>query len=171
MAGDFMQLAPLKTSPQQSTTQSRMVKLVNVDPEDKGDAIRFRGGKYAGLTGWMDVSYKTQPPIKFHVIVDKGKGKGFYTCVDQKSVGIPFQEPKSQLDSAVQQVAAIEKHLGALCSTLVKCQINKVTPELIALLAAKLNEAVDAHKGTKSRPALCYDIDLWNDNFTVDEME
>ena len=148
-----------------------MVKAITIDDADKGSPVRFQGGKYAGMNGWLDATQK-QPPVKRHVIVDQGNGKGIYTCVDSKSIATPFRKATNQLESAVQQVALIEKQLAALCVTLVKCQIRKVSPELTALLQAKLLEAVVVHenKKTRSQPALRYDIDLWDDDLTNDDL-
>jgi hypothetical protein len=161
---------PVKISASIATTinhnfdkMGRKMKLVTIDKEDQGQAIRFQSGKYAGGTGWLDKS-QSQPPVKCHVIVDNGNGKGYYTTVDRKSVAEPFAKPNSQLSSAVQQVAKLEVQIAALCSTLIMCQIDSVTPELINLLEQKLLEAYLFHNGTKGRPSKRYDIDLWNDD-------
>jgi hypothetical protein len=161
---------PVKISAPIATTinhkffkMGKKMKLVSIDEEDKGEAIRFLSGKYAGGSGWMDKS-QGQPPVMCHVIVDNGNGKGYYTSVDRRSVAEPFAKPNSQLSSAVQQVAKLEVQFAALCSTLVMCQIDTVTPELIDLLERKLLEAFLFHNGTKGRPSKRYDIDLWNDD-------
>jgi hypothetical protein len=139
------------------------MKLTTIDPEDKGAAIRFQSGKYLGLTGWFDKS-RTQPPVKFHVIVDKGNDKGFYTSVPRSSVALPFSKPKNEVENAVQQVALIEKHMSALCQVLVRCHISRMTPELIELLNTKLLEADMQNEGTKSKPSMVYDIKRFDDD-------
>jgi hypothetical protein len=135
----------------------KKMNLVTVDDEDQGRAIRFQTGNYAGETAWINKSQQ-QKLVKCHVIVNKGNSKGFFVTVDRKSLAEPFAKANCQLSFALQQVAKIEVHMNALCSTLVMCQITTVTPEYIELLMAKLHDAFIAHQGTKLRPSKRYDI-------------
>ena len=79
-------------------SKKKKTRVVPIKEEDKGNPIRFSGGKYAGLTGWLE---KDVEPTTCYtsVIVDKGVKDGvacgIYTAVKHRNVGTPNRKPKS----------------------------------------------------------------------------
>lgn len=140
----------------------RKLKLEIIRDKDKGAPVRFQGGTHHGLDGWLDESC-THTEASYFVIVDKGGGKGYYTAVRRRSVAAPFTPPATRLGKAIRSVPDIEKHVNALCTTLVKCKIHAPDDELFAFIGEKLTNIVD-EQSKKKKPALVYDFEYWSDD-------
>lgn len=115
------------------------MKLVIIDPDDKGGEIRFTGGAYAGAIGWMDNSQK-HPKLSLHVIVDKGGGKGYYTTVRKENVSHRV-DGTSRLAKAIDTVPDIDKLMTALCRKLAQCGISESDPQVINFFQQRLKDA------------------------------
>jgi hypothetical protein len=107
----------------------------------KGEAIRFKRGKYLGKSGWVNDD-KDRTAKMIYVIVDIGGGVEHETRVHQDSIGRPRQQPVLYADALLQQHPDIESAMEKLCRELAKCGIENNTKEVAKIISNKLCAAV-----------------------------
>jgi len=115
-------------------------QLYPTGPEDKGEEIRFAGGKYHGLKGWR---WKGREDTKkqAYVIVELEDGKEGGVRVKKTSVGAPFEAPKNYVEAALQQNVEVDVAMTKLCKLLAKCNLHGGEGELHQVFAEKMQAA------------------------------
>jgi hypothetical protein len=137
---------------------------------DKGNAIRFVKGKYAGETGWLNQD-KAVTKCKIHVIVDKGDQGGIRTCVDKTSVGPPHREPQSFEEALLQQHPETERTMNKLVRLLARCNIVSSTENISLIFNTKLNEACVAQEALGSKATWSHVVWEEEEEEEEDELE
>lgn len=116
----------------------------------KGQAIRFKKGKFAGDTGWINIAKGTQgfTPEKVHVIVGTGQYRDTHTMVLQTSIAkAERSEPTSFAQAAYQEHPWVEKLMYQLAAKIACLDIEREElTEIADIFAAILLEADDAQK-------------------------
>jgi hypothetical protein len=134
--------------------------VTTINSSEKGEAIRFIDGIYEGMAGWYEKG-RAPTPKMYYVIVDKGEGNGIKTRVARKSMADATRPITDPFTAALARVPTLEREIKAMCKTLVMCKITEISADITDFIQETLTEAAAQNKGTKSRPALVYDIDVW----------
>lgn len=119
---------------------------------EKGQAIRFVKGTYAGQTGWYNSVNNTKSGIYCSVIVPMKSGAEKATRVLKSSIRAPFADPTTFEEAALQQHPDLELAMINLAEMFVQCGVTRST-EAMKLLDAELTEAYSRFKllGNKAR--------------------
>jgi hypothetical protein len=118
----------------------------------KGKEIRFIGGKYVGLKGWINISkspgYNTIP-----VIADTKKKGEWETYVFQCNIKDEPQTPPSNYAAAVIQACPdLDGALTKICHDFMKCDIRRDYAGFYEIMGKKLDAAAKLQddKGSKA---------------------
>lgn len=118
----------------------------------KGKEIRFIGGKYVGLKGWVNISkspgYNTIP-----VIVDTKKKGEWHTYVFEWNVDDELKTPPSNYAAAVLHACPdLDGALTKMCRDFAKCDIRRDYDGFMAIVGKKLEAAAKLQddKGSKA---------------------
>lgn len=128
-----------------------------IDPEDKGNVIRFCGGTYHGMYGWIDRNYaEDELTAKINVIVfvkavysrtfEKNVDKGYYTQVLQSSV-MSHTKPTCWEEACLQQDKKLEKAMNDLLTRMVANGITAKHAAFFAYMAKRLEEKRSVYDG------------------------
>jgi hypothetical protein len=112
--------------------------------DDRGQQIRFTGGKYGGRNGWLRLSKELRGDHQVHVLVALGD-KVKKTYVDVSNVTELPGPPATWTDAMLQQHSDVESALENLCRKLSKFRLDNaaVKQELIGKIASRLEKAID----------------------------
>lgn len=118
---------------------------------DRGAPIRFIKGEYKYQTGWIN---KDKPATKcrLYVIVhDEHSEDGLRrTFVKKNSVRPAIISTATTYSQAViEQCPDVEVQIDQLCAELAMCKIEKDPEGIVAIIIAKMNEAVQTQAGNR----------------------
>ena len=124
------------------------------DTMKKGDPIIFRGGCYAGMTGWLDPSAK-KTTSRIGVIVDIDKNGTIKTTkVAKSSIRRANNKPSNYAEACFYEHHDIDMLMTKLCAKLAECRVvNNDIDELKYIFSKKMGDAIYAQdkKGSKAR--------------------
>jgi hypothetical protein len=113
-------------------------------PTTKGDAIRFKGGKYKGRTGWRNDD-KQDTRHRTYVIVTLLDGTEKETWVKRRSVADPRGPPTNYFEATLQQHPDIDGLVERLCFEIARCSLgpqNQDANPIHVCIHNRLNEAM-----------------------------
>ncbi|KAL7573671.1 hypothetical protein ACA910_008358 [Epithemia clementina (nom. ined.)] len=116
-----------------------------------GEKIRFVGGQYEGLTGWLDVGRAATGKM-VPVIVDKGEGGCKATSVQKENVlrESEYKAPRCYEEAIFDCHPSINKTLKKLCKNLAECGLEE--PNMMtALFKLRLQRAIEKQKRLGSK--------------------
>jgi hypothetical protein len=114
---------------------------------NRGEEIRFVGGKYIGYTGWRNLDGdKTAASVAVIVHGYKDKKNGSTsnktTVVRKTSVSSKAQPaPQSRAEAIMQQHPEIEQTMEKLARQLAKCELSTRSASILHIFATKLQDA------------------------------
>ncbi|CAB9522900.1 unknown protein [Seminavis robusta] len=120
---------------------------------EKGDAIRFVKGTYAGYNGWMNKSKRTKPKSPYrYVVVDLKDSHEKATRVKLTSIKPRFEAPRCFEEAALQQYEDMEQAMVRLAELFAQCGIGGPLGAM-QLFEEELNRAVKVQRelGSKAR--------------------
>jgi hypothetical protein len=99
-------------------------------PAVKGDQIRFIGGTYEGLNGWLNKSKKSKDGWVYVIVqeVDEVDGTPVNlhpARVQLFSIASPLVEPKNAAEAFLQYHTDVDKVLTNLAKKMVKCGVTQ----------------------------------------------
>jgi hypothetical protein len=100
--------------------------VVFTEETEKGESIRFIGGKYTGLKGWLWLG-KSNPPKQMYVVVQIGlNDRPIGTRVNKENVAPDRSDnaPTNYVDAAFQQLPEMEKAMRKVCMLLARCSLD-----------------------------------------------
>jgi hypothetical protein len=118
----------------------------------KGKEIRFIGGKYVGLKGWINVS-KTPGYNTIPVIADTKKKGEWETYVFLYNIEDEPQTPPTSYAAAVLQACPdLDGALTKICRDFAKCDIRRDYDGFYKIMGKKLGDAAKLQddKGSKA---------------------
>ncbi len=120
---------------------------------NKGEKVRFVGGKYVGKKGWLN-NDKGDTTYFVYVIVDLGNGKTKETRVSKENVASPHTAPASYEEAVLQQIPEIEALMDKLARELAKChvEVKDSSAPILEIMGLKIRDAMakQVRKGSKA---------------------
>lgn len=108
---------------------------MSIKPENAGDEIRFKAGKYKGKTGWRNTK-RTDTAGRIYVIVDLGS-RFKETYVRPTSIAKPQGRSQNWAEALVDQHPDIDGMIDKLCKEIGRCTVGdrlETDPEPLYLL-------------------------------------
>jgi hypothetical protein len=119
----------------------------------QGDPIRFIGGKYQGLEGWLDKSKAAKDSRWVYVIVreeevvDKARTYNQRpTRVQLSSIALPLGNPKNKAEEFLQYHQDIDKLSNDLAKKIAQCDHKQTDNEFIEEYIQLLREKIASSK-------------------------
>jgi hypothetical protein len=131
---------------------------------EKGEEIRFSGGKYRGKTGWLDKG-RAVTTCSCWVIIKMDEAKELTTMLRQSSVKMIVNGgvPKTYEEAVLQQHPDIESLMEKLATELAKCNLSPSSVTIHEIVEIKLREA-RAAQALKGNKATWHEVDFEGDD-------
>jgi hypothetical protein len=124
----------------------------------RGKAIRVVGGRHEGCSGWINLD-KPKAPQSYNVILVLDDGTMAEKQVREYNIHFPAQKPPTSYAEAVfQQHTDILLKLNQLVDDLAMCKIENEQPAVVAIIAKKLDAAVEKHRARTGKKALYREV-------------
>jgi hypothetical protein len=119
---------------------------------DKAEAIRFVGGKYSGMTGWLRESKRERGSTYYYVFVDLDDGTVYKTYTSIKYCKDLITMPSSFVEALFVDHATIESEMDKLCQKLSEFDLQEDDgSELSLAFANKLYDAMLKRYNSQSK--------------------